>query len=246
MTLRHDEIEELLGAFALNAVDADEAAEIETHLLTCPRCRAEVDSHREVAAMLGSAGGPAPDAVWARIAGRLEEPAPEFGTPLARVVPMRRVLATRVAMALAAAAAVVALVLAVGLTRQGDRIDDLEAALADDALLRAASLAQADPNAISAKLTSLDGALSASAVVLPDGTGYLVGNDVPELGPDRTYQLWGIDDGKPVSLGVLGTDFKVAGFSVGRGFDQLALTEEAAGGAAQPTMSPRASAPLRA
>ena len=48
----HDEIQELLGAYALHAVDTDEAAEIYDHLRSCPRCRAEVVVHRETAALL--------------------------------------------------------------------------------------------------------------------------------------------------------------------------------------------------
>ncbi len=72
----HHELQELLGAYALDAVDPDEAAEIEFHLLTCPRCRAELAEHREVAALLGYAGAPAPAGVWDRIVAGLEEPPP--------------------------------------------------------------------------------------------------------------------------------------------------------------------------
>lgn len=72
----HHEVEELLGAYALDAVDPDEAAEIEYHLSTCPRCRAELAEHREVAALLGYAGAPAPAGVWDRIVAGLEEPPP--------------------------------------------------------------------------------------------------------------------------------------------------------------------------
>src|SRR4051812_36552435 len=70
-----DEFTELLGAYALDAVDDDEREAIEAHLLSCPRCRAEVAEHREVAAFL-SKGAPAPDGVWDRIAAELSPPAP--------------------------------------------------------------------------------------------------------------------------------------------------------------------------
>src|SRR3954468_13451869 len=70
-----DEFTELLGAYALDAIDDDEREAIEAHLLTCPRCRAEVAEHREVAAFL-SKGAPAPDGVWDRIAAELSPPAP--------------------------------------------------------------------------------------------------------------------------------------------------------------------------
>ena len=41
-THTHQEIEELLGAYALDAVDDDERDLVEAHLAGCPRCRAEV------------------------------------------------------------------------------------------------------------------------------------------------------------------------------------------------------------
>ena len=64
----HQDIEELLGAYALDAVDPDEARLVEEHLVECPRCRAEVAAHREVAALLTSGtSDPVPDGVWDRI-----------------------------------------------------------------------------------------------------------------------------------------------------------------------------------
>ena len=38
----HDEIPELLGAYAHDAVEPDAAALVEDHLRECPRCAAEV------------------------------------------------------------------------------------------------------------------------------------------------------------------------------------------------------------
>jgi anti-sigma factor RsiW len=69
--MTHSEISELLGAYALDAVSPEEAAEIEQHLAECPRCRAEVAAHREVAGVLGNLGGTAPAGLWSRIAGEL-------------------------------------------------------------------------------------------------------------------------------------------------------------------------------
>jgi anti-sigma factor RsiW len=39
---RHAATHELLGAFALGAVDAEEAATVRTHLATCAECQAEI------------------------------------------------------------------------------------------------------------------------------------------------------------------------------------------------------------
>ena len=67
----------MLGAYALDAVEPEEAAALERHLPTCPRCRNELAEHREAAALLGyAAGGAAPSGIWDRIIASLEEPPP--------------------------------------------------------------------------------------------------------------------------------------------------------------------------
>jgi anti-sigma factor RsiW len=82
--LRHREIEELLAAYALDAVDAAEAAMVEAHLGGCPLCRAELDGYRETAAALGTTAAAAaadrtdapPPELWDRIAVSLAATAP--------------------------------------------------------------------------------------------------------------------------------------------------------------------------
>lgn len=82
----HEEIAELLGVYALDAVDPDERILVEEHIATCPRCAAEVVDHREVAAQLANTGGAAPEGVWARIVDSLEEqpPALDLSVPAMR------------------------------------------------------------------------------------------------------------------------------------------------------------------
>jgi hypothetical protein len=87
MSYTHHDIQELLGAFALDAVDDDERDVIEAHLAGCPRCRAEVAGHRETAALLAHTGDRAPDGVWDRIAEALDEAPPALD--LARIAPPR-------------------------------------------------------------------------------------------------------------------------------------------------------------
>jgi hypothetical protein len=72
----HESLAELLGAYALDAVDHDEVEAIEAHLEVCPRCRAELVGHREVAGLLGFAGQEAPAGVWDRIVTSMQEPPP--------------------------------------------------------------------------------------------------------------------------------------------------------------------------
>ncbi len=80
--VRHQEIEELLGAYALDAVDDAEQALVDEHLLACPKCRAELAEHREVTATLAHSGATAPEGIWERIVDALEEPPPPMRVEL--------------------------------------------------------------------------------------------------------------------------------------------------------------------
>src|ERR1700679_113850 len=84
--MTHDEVSELLGAFALDAVEYDEFEEIEAHLAECPRCRAEVDAHREGAAALANSVEPLPDGLWESIATRLPTRHDEVAPPMPLLV----------------------------------------------------------------------------------------------------------------------------------------------------------------
>lgn len=56
--MQHDEIRDLLGAYALGSVPEDEHAQIERHLATCDECRAEVADHEAVIGSLALAVDP--------------------------------------------------------------------------------------------------------------------------------------------------------------------------------------------
>src|SRR5437763_808 len=75
------------GAYALDAVDGDEAEEVRAHLDTCPRCADEVHQHREAAAALAFAGERAPEGLWDRIQTRLEDTPPPLD--MDRILPSR-------------------------------------------------------------------------------------------------------------------------------------------------------------
>ncbi len=241
-TSSHADIAELLGAYALHAVDLDERELVERHLEECPRCRDEVRAHVEVAALLGNSGGNAPDGLWDRIASTLEEAPPPLRLSLpeqqAAVIPLaprRRSGGNRVVVAaMSAAAAVVIGALGVKVVQQGDQLDRINAAIQSDSMLTAANMALVDPAASTVKLTSADGGFSASAVVLPSGVGYVMVHDLPTLDSSRTYQLWGQTSGGLISLGLLGADpGAVVPFHVEAGVAALAITEEVAGGVVQ-------------
>ncbi len=81
--MTHEEASELLGAYALDAVDGEELAELEAHVDTCPRCRAELDTLREVAGAIGHSAEPLPEGLWSNIVSRLpSRPAGEESPPM--------------------------------------------------------------------------------------------------------------------------------------------------------------------
>lgn len=241
MELTHHEIEELLGVYALDAVSPAEAEAVELHLRDCPRCRAEVAEHREVAASLAHVGSSAPANVWSRIAGSLEEVPPQLD--MARVVSMegrrRRSLPLGPVAALVAAAAVVIAVLGIQVSHLDDRTDQLAAALQEEGLNEAVQAALFDESARRVDLRSEDGATFAQAVVRDNGDGFLVRDNLPLLSDDRTYQVWAMVGDRPVSVGVLGSDPGTSAFKVAAdGVSVLAVTAEQAGGVVAPTGDP--------
>ena len=238
--MTHDEVQELLGVYALDAVDdSAEAEAIELHLRSCPRCRAEVESHRETASWLAHGGAPAPDGVWDRIAGDLEDGPPPMDIPRilpwetaerSRPTPIRRRPRLEWIVGVAAALLLVLGGVAVNQQRQIDDVRDrsgLEQALAS---------ALRDPKARQVSLTSpSDTGTSVKAVVLADGTGYLVADEaLRPLDESRTYQLWGQTGSGLISLGLLGArPAAVLPFHASGDLAALAITEEVAGGVSQ-------------
>ena len=232
--LTHDEIQELLGAYALHALEPDEVEIVEQHLEGCPRCQQEVRGHREVTALLANTGGAAPDGLWDKISTQLEEAPPPMRLSLpegeAQVIalaPRRRERSNRfVAAAVGTAAAVVIGLLGAQVVRQDNRISSLEAAL------DGSSIADAD----TATLVSAHGDLRTDAVLLANGTGYLLTDDLPPLTEAQTYQLWGVTAHGLISLGLLGAEpTDVVPFQAGHDVSGLAITQEVAGGVTQST-----------
>jgi len=227
------EMDELLGAYALDAVDADEREQIEEYIEQNPRARAEVTEHREVAAMMSLVGGQAPDGVWDRIADEITTDAGgDRVVPQLRLVPVDEKKPKRkwwpVALGSVAAAAIAVLGLTV--VHQGQRIDDLEAVTAQDSVVVGAAEAMTDPNARLTSLRTDDGSTMADVVVQPNGQGYLVPRTMPTLASDRTYQLWGAIGDEVVSLGVLGNDPGVSAFHTDPRVQAILVTDEVRGG----------------
>lgn len=242
--LPHQEIQQLLGAFALDAVDFDEAATIEAHLATCPRCRDEVRDHREVASLLAYAGTTAPEGMWDRLAANLEDGPPAAAAPAlgsgARIASRRQGTRGRRGIGIASAVAAASLFAGLGaagglqvqsaLRNQDADIEAVARTLSEDAgrarLLREAAAAALADGARSVHLVTPGNAPLADAVVLADGTGYLIDRGAPVLPSGRTYQLWAVAGGQKLSVGVLGGKVDVLTFRAPQATDALALTDE--------------------
>jgi anti-sigma-K factor RskA len=231
---RPDDIDELLGAYALDAVDDDERRMVEAYLATNPRARAEVDQHREVATLLAFGGTDAPEGLWDKIVMSLDEPdaeAPMPGPELAKVLPARRPDRRRWWVGALAAAALIAVVaLSIALVTKDDGGTPLASAYAT---------ALADPANRIVTLKTGD-TTRATAVIERSGRAYLDPTSLPALPSDRTYQLWGVVEGEsaPVSLGVLGPSPQLSVFGTGGPLQALAITEEKAGGVVQTQQTP--------
>jgi anti-sigma-K factor RskA len=261
----HAEVGELLGAFVLDAVSGAEASLVRSHLAHCPRCRAETDALLEVAGALGSTVENLPPHLWDLIAEGLGDPLsglmsapvigigvvstpPSFTTPAStdRLVRGRWTQRGRwrrgAVSLLAVAAMVVVAVLAVDLSMAKGTVSRLNAAIASRGERAAVAAALVTPGHRLVDLRTGEDTPGVELVLLPNGTGYLVSTSLPALTDDETYQLWGVIDDQPVSLGLLGSRPLQAGFTVASATPTLLMvTVEPAGGVPTPDRSPVAS-----
>jgi Anti-sigma-K factor rskA len=264
--IHHAEYQDLLGAYALDAIGHSDAQRTTSHLSDCVKCRIEVDALREVAGALGTSVQPVPHELWDRIAERLgretcqaermlgppSKPPAVLGRfgPTGRRHPhdvigehtvSRRVEGPRsryLRWALSVAAAVAVATLTVSLWRARDHVDRLNADMASRGDHAAIAAALVTPGHRVVDLRNGEGTLLAELVLLSGGRGYLVSSSLPVLSGDKTYQLWGVIDDQPISLGLLGAHPRQAGFTVASPtLTRLTVTVEPPGGVPTPDRS---------
>jgi anti-sigma-K factor RskA len=230
---------ELAAPYALGALAPDERERFEAHLADCAACRAEVRSLREVAALLAAAA-PA------------STPPPGLRDRVLREArharPMRRARGPLVPWLAAAACFAIALGLGYGYLRERATSRQAGAALAAarDSIAARDSLVATllSPDIGTAALAATGQAPSARLYWSPSRRRVVMAVfRLPPAPAGRTYQLWAIAQGKPVSLGVFNTaaDGRLtAAMAVPPGltFELSAVTEEPAGGSPQPTQQP--------
>jgi hypothetical protein len=249
--ISHEEVAELLGAYALDAVSPEEAASIEAHLESCPRCRDELRNHREVTGLLSYAGQEAPAGLWDRVMDEVrgEETAPVSSRPAVISGPEghpRRQGARGwghwVLPVAAAAALVIVALLAIQVARLQNRTDHLShelSLMANQPTMANVEAALAAPGARRVTLRAAAGSASIEAVILPNGSGYLYDSTLTPLAARQSYQLWGQSGQALISYGLIGANpAPVIAFRVGRPVQALAISAESAGGVVTPSHAP--------
>ena len=229
---------DLTAPYALGALEGEERVAFEGHLADCPICRAEVQAFREVSGVLADAVPAAapPADLRARILREARQVRPITGRP--PIIPW----------VAAAASVVLALVAANAyrLERSGRKAAERTIAETRDSLgVRDSLIATLlSPDVGTAGLAATGQPPSVRLFWSPSRRRVVIAAyHLPPARVGRTYQLWAIAGGKPVSLGTFntaptGSVRAVMDVPAGLSFQVTAVTEEPAGGSPQPTQQP--------
>lgn|SRR5574341_1026702 len=221
---------DLLPAYALGSLDADEASHVEEHLLSCWICRAESSTFQDVAEQLSFAApavAPSPD-LKDRLMQRARAARPPRAIP-ARAA--RRPWLEHLLPVWGLASLCLIIALAAFNLSLWQRLNQLEVLTSPDGM-------RAVP------LSSPDTTLRATGFVLisADGdNGALVVDGLPPLDDSQQYQLWLIRDGQRTSGAIFSTDEKSYSGTRIRApgslleYSAVDVTIEPAGGSLQPT-----------
>ena len=221
---------DLLPAYALGSLDADEASYVEEHLLSCWICRGESSTFQDVAEQLSFAAPaevPSTD-LKERLLDRVQAVRPQPRVPaqttrrpwLERLLPIWGLASLGLIIALAAFT-----------LSLWQRLNQLEFITAPGGM-------RAIP------LSAVDATSDATGFIIVSGNGdngALVVDGLPPLDADRQYQLWLIRDGERTSGAVFSTDeenyggtrVRVAGSLLA--YSAVDVTIEPTGGSSQPT-----------
>ena len=218
-----EEVEELAGAYALGALPADGVRDVEEHVLSCSK-HPDLTELSAVAASLARAVPDAepPQALKTRIMDVVnkEASAPPVATRGPSIFDWLRRLKPTLAAPYALAGVLAVALLVVVLTNDGG------------------------PSEPQSSVITMTGQGEARAVlhVLQDGLITMEAAGLEPLTDDQTYQVWGIESGRPTSLGLLGPAPDGEALGAMRAdlsrVDALAVTVEPAGGSDQPTTTP--------
>jgi anti-sigma-K factor RskA len=216
------ELRDLLGAYALGAVDDDERARVEALVLHDLDARAELHQLEHAVAWLGHASPRPREASWDAVRAEMDrdlaadtdEPAPVVDLATRRARPRWQRL-TAVA---AAVVLVVGLALALGSVFSADDTGD----------------------ATTVALSTPDGQVAVTARMDTDGTGTIETSRLPDPPAGHEYQLWyqGASEEAMHSVALLGVHPDGHSFRVPEQAARMAISVEPTGGSAAPTTDP--------
>jgi anti-sigma-K factor RskA len=221
-----DTVHDLTAAYALDALDPEDAREYEVHLARCERCRedlAELSQAATALAYASEAPAPPPE-LRARI---LQEASRER----ANVVPLRPRWVGPVAAA-AAVAAIVAIVLGLWAASLSNKLDSRERELARQERV-AQILARPDSRQIAFNRGTL--------IVSRNGEAALVLRNLEGPKPGRTYEAWVAETGAMPRPAGLFEGGDVVAVPLNQPVPEGAMvlvTEEPDGGTQAPTSDP--------
>ncbi|MGH7553934.1 MAG: anti-sigma factor [Longimicrobiales bacterium] len=273
----HQDWTDFAASYALDALEPEDRVAFETHLESCAACRADVQSYREVAAVLAHAAAhhTPPSSLRSRVLSEARQVRPiqaradgTSGADRAQDMrPMRSPSAPasphrgarwKQWLPLAACIALALVGVRFYLLERGRRTE-LEQELVSLGISSRAVIARQDSmladrdsliNAVLAEdarsITLTAQGQPPSARIYwsrPGGTVVIAAYDLEAAPPGRTYQLWGISGGQPISLGTFNTDAEGRAAVAMRvdpsmTFEVSAITEEPEGGSQQPTTTP--------
>lgn len=229
----------LAGAYALDALEADEREQFEQHLADCPECAEEVRGMQQTAAELShtSVVTPPPQ-LRVDVLKAVSQVRPLPPVVDHNVVALRRARTSRsLWQGLAAACAVIAIGAGAWGFSQHGKVD--RSSTAAEASMVSSLLAEPDT---SAHTTSFRQGSGTVIYAKDEHKVVLIGRDLPALPAGKTYQLWMVPQtGKAVSGGLFQVDqagdvtYSTSGDL--DGFVQMGVSVEPAGGSAQPTPS---------
>lgn len=237
----------LTGAYAMNALDADEQAAFEAHLPDCESCREELEGFVVTTALLGGAVAETPPAhlkgaVVDAVARTRQEPPTVPATPQDRSThPTRgrrraagRTWTSRLLVPAAAAMAIIVAGLSIVVGNLNRRLDDMATPREVAAVVAAEDMQTWDAD--------LPGGGSARVVYsATHGQGWFLADGLDDIDPSKTYELWLIDDQGPAPAGLFRPSDGVAAHAFTGDVSNVAaigVTVEPASGSSQPTTDP--------
>ncbi len=232
--MEHRELQDLIPAHALDALDAHDALLLEEHVVTCETCRHDLDDMRETTALLAFATDPIEPP--ARLRAAILDAVAQT-TPAAARRGRTRLAFLRGAFAGALAGAAIALVIGIALHNQLSDVRssrDAQSAIVSSLLQPGSQVQQLAGNV-------------QGAVVRSGGRGKLVLVDLPQPAAGHTYEAWLIGaNKKPLPAGTFkGGKAVVVGLNGNAaGSKAVAITVERDGGSQTPTTQPFAHAQL--